>query len=72
MNLDEYIKEHGIKGISTLVKELILKAPEFGGDKDLAKKLALVVTDLEYALVVYKNKSDSNQRAAGDECRWDG
>jgi len=50
MGMKEYLKTYGYHTLSILIAEFIERAPEFTGDKQLAKELGVVSADLESAL----------------------
>lgn len=50
MTKDEFLKQYGTHGWSLCIKEFIRRAPEFSGDKDLAKIIGEVVAALESML----------------------
>lgn len=49
-NIQEFKKKYGLNSVGLLVASFIRRAPAFEGDEALAKKLGIVVADLESAL----------------------
>ena len=51
MDIKEFVKKYGYNTPTLLIAQFIQKAPEFPGDKELAKGLGEMVADLEEALM---------------------
>lgn len=49
-DIHEFKKKYGSKELGILVGEFIKQAPEFKGDRELARKIGRVIGDLEFAL----------------------
>lgn len=49
-DIHEFKKKYGSKELGILVGEFIKQAPEFQGDRELARKIGRVIGDLEFVL----------------------
>lgn len=50
MTIQEYARRYGTRGTEMIVEELILRAPAFPGDKEIAKALGVMMADLREVL----------------------